>query len=201
MTGELFFRIHSKFIFLKGEETINSKIDYTYKIAIFGERNVGKTSLITRYITDTFEVDTKPTLGAAIHVKYIKMKDKTILLQIWDFGGEDKYRFLLPSYAYGTFGAIFMYDISKIESLANFREWISVFKSGLKKENDDIPILLVGGKLDLENSRTCLEQEKKNLLDTGIFFGIIECSSMTNENINQVFELLLKEIINTKGNY
>lgn len=129
------------------------------------------------------------------------MKDKTILLQIWDFGGEDKYRFLLPSYAYGTFGAIFMYDISKIESLANFREWISVFKSGLKKENDDIPILLVGGKLDLENSRTCLEQEKKNLLDTGIFFGIIECSSMTNENINQVFELLLKEIINTKGNY
>lgn len=134
-------------------------------------------------------------MGAAIHVKYIERDSKTILLQIWDFGGEDKYRFLLPSYAYGTFGAIFMYDITKIETLANFREWISVFKSGLKTDNNEIPILLVGGKLDLESNRNCSENDINSLLNTGLFFDKIECSSMTNKNINKVFVLMLDKVI------
>lgn len=137
-------------------------------------------------------MDTKPTLGAAIHVKYIEFQDKIILLQIWDFGGEDKYRFLLPAYAYGTFGAVFMYDITKKDSLTRFEEWVSVFKSGLK---NDVPILLVGGKRDLINNRVYFEENIEKILKSDLFFNAIECSAKTGENINKVFEILLEEIM------
>ncbi len=174
---------------------MKSQIDYTFKIAVFGERAVGKTSLITRFITNTFSIDSKPTLGAAIHIKYLDTSNKVILLQIWDFGGEEKFRFLLPAYAYGTFGAIYMYDITKRETLANFKEWISVFRSGLKTNPEDVPILLVGGKRDLINQRDNIQEDIKEIMDMDIFFNSIECSAKTRENVDTVFETILDEII------
>ena len=141
----------------------------------------------------------KSTLGAAIHVKYLKIQDKTILIQIWDFGGEDKYRFLLPSYAYGSFGAIFMYDITNKDTLEVFKDWISVFKSGLRDDKLDVPILLIGAKLDLENERTCFREDIEKVIQSGLFFDVIECSAKTGRNIDKVFEVLINEIMNRIG--
>ncbi len=174
---------------------MNSDIDLTFKISIFGEKTVGKTSLITRFITNAFQMDTKPTLGAAIHVKYLKSEDKNILLQIWDFGGEEKFRFLLPSYCSGSIGAIYMYDISNMNSLKNFKEWISVFKSGLKDKIKDAPILLVGGKNDIEQNRKDSSEYFKFVLDSGLFINSMDCSSKTGKNVDKVFKVLLDEIM------
>ncbi len=165
-------------------------------MSIFGVKRVGKTSLIQRYISDIFDINSKSTLGAAIHVKYLKIQDKTILLQIWDFGGEEKFQFLLPSYAYGSFGAIFMYDLTQRESLEKYRDWISVFKAGLREQQLDVPILLVGGKLDLEHNRTVFREDIEGVLKSGLFFDVLECSAKTGKNIDRIFEVLLNEIIN-----
>jgi small GTP-binding protein len=167
----------------------------TYKICIFGESGVGKTSLVQRFVTNQFDHNTKPTLGAAIHVKHFEMDRKIILLQIWDFGGEDRFRFLLPSYAKGAFGGIFMYDISRKETLENYEEWVSVFQSGLPENRNDIPILLVGGKSDLEHHRECTEEDISPVYKSEYFFDIIECSAKIGENVDYVFKTLINEIM------
>ena len=118
------------------------------------------------------------------------------MLQIWDFGGEEKFRFLLPSYAFGSFGAIFMYDITQKETLDNVRDWVTVFKTGLREDQYDVPILLVGGKLDLESNRTVFRKDIEEILKSGLFFNVLECSAKSGRNIDRIFKVLLNEILN-----
>jgi len=87
--------------------------DLTFKISIFGNAGFGKTSLARRYLTDFFDKEIKVTVGVNIGIKNFNINDKKVSLQIWDFGGEDRFRFYIPIYAKGTNGAIFMYDIYK----------------------------------------------------------------------------------------
>lgn len=170
-------------------------MDLTYKICVFGESKVGKTSLIERFTTNRFFQNTKPTLGASIHVKHLEFDKKKIIVQIWDFGGEERFRFLLPSYAAGAFGGIYMFDITRKETLENFDEWIKVFKSGLSEDKKEIPILLVGGKSDLENERACEEEDIQLVYNSGHFFDMVEGSAKIDENVDKIFRLMLDEII------
>ena len=75
-----------------------------FKICIFGEGGVGKTSLTRRFLVDVFDMDTKMTLGASVFVKQLEVEGNKVRLQVWDFGGEEQYRFLLPVYSHGISG-------------------------------------------------------------------------------------------------
>ena len=173
------------------------KTDLAYKICLFGDKQVGKTSLVNRFVADRFDFDLKPTLGAAIYVKTLELNKKVIKLQIWDFGGEDRFRFLLKSYAYGSFGGIFMFDITNVHSLNKINEWLSIFRESLYYKFKEAPILLVGGKSDLEHRRIFSSDDIKSYLTSLKLFNYIECSSKTGENINFVFETIVSKIIET----
>jgi small GTP-binding protein len=67
----------------------------TFKICIFGDSGVGKTSLTHRYISNRFEEDTKMTIGVDILSKDVEIENFIVKLQIWDFAGEERFRFLL----------------------------------------------------------------------------------------------------------
>ena len=138
-------------------------------------------------------------MGAEIHVKYMDIMQYKIVLQIWDFGGEEQFRFLLPTYARGAFGGIFMYDITRVGTTLKLAEWLNTFKEGLFKDEKDVPILLVGGKLDLIERRMVSLEEAKRLKEDHGFFDLIECSSKTGENVNEIFEKIVHEIMNYKG--
>ncbi|TXT59413.1 MAG: Small GTP-binding domain protein [Promethearchaeota archaeon] len=155
---------------------------------------MGKTTLVYRYITKKFDLTLKRTMGVNLYVKFIDLDGIRTSLQIWDFGGEDTFRFLLPNYAFGSFGGIFMYDISKKESLHHITEWIPLFRSGLSDDKKDIPILLVGGKSDLKDERQCSPEESYGNLDLYNLFDGVECSSKSGENVDIVFEKMLRKI-------
>ncbi|MFX0018513.1 MAG: Rab family GTPase [Promethearchaeota archaeon] len=174
-----------------------SKTDLAYKICLFGNKQVGKSSLVNRFVANRFEFDLKPTIGAAIFVKTFELHDKVIKLQIWDFGGEERFHFLLKSYAYGSFGGIFMFDITNAYSLNEIYEWISIFRDSLDYNFKEAPILLVGGKLDLEKHRIFASDDIKSYLISLKLFDYIECSSKTGENVNFVFETIVSKIIET----
>ena len=79
------------------EESNQQEIELTYKICIFGNAGVGKTSLVDRYLTQEFHENIQATLGASIHIKFILVKNGKVTLQIWDFGGHKNFMFLIPS--------------------------------------------------------------------------------------------------------
>ena len=81
--------------------------ELTYKISIFGDSSVGKTTLVDRYITNNFHENIQATLGVSIHVKYLELENGKITLQVWDFGGHRRFKFLISSYAQGSVGVIF----------------------------------------------------------------------------------------------
>lgn len=79
---------------------------------MLGNASVGKTSLTIRYISGYFMEDLKLTIGVDFYSKTTSYIEKKVKLQIWDFGGEERFRFLLSQYCKGANGAFFLYDIT-----------------------------------------------------------------------------------------
>ncbi|MFX1454670.1 MAG: Rab family GTPase [Promethearchaeota archaeon] len=161
--------------------------DAMYKICIFGDGGVGKTTLIGRYLTGVFQSNNEITIGVDFHIKKLNIQGKRITLQIWDFAGEDRFRFLLPSYVLGASGGIFVYDITRYSSLKNFQDWLDIFKQGYKGPLNQIPIIMVGSKLDLEYKRAVSRDDAYELAQKNDLFGYIECSSKNGQNVEEVF--------------
>jgi small GTP-binding protein len=158
-----------------------------FKVCIFGDGGVGKTTLINRYLTGIFESNSEITIGVDFHIKKLEIEGKRVALQIWDFAGEDRFRFLLPSYVLGTSGGIFMYDITRYSSLKNFQDWLEVFNLGYKGPSKQVPIMMVGSKSDLEYKRAVSKDEAAEIARSNNMYGYMECSSKDGNNVNEVF--------------
>ncbi len=162
-----------------------------YKICILGDGGVGKTTLVNRYLTGVFKDHLKITIGVNFYVKKLDFEGGIVTLQIWDFAGEDRFRFILPSYLLGASGAIFMYDITRFSSFRNFNSWMEVFEEGSKRNEVQIPLLMVGSKKDLDYKRAVSYEDARAIVESydGIF-EYIECSAKTGENVLLTFEKL-----------
>ena len=174
--------------------------DVMFKICLFGDGGVGKTTLLGRYLTGLFKSNQTITIGVDFHVKKIDVNGKLVLLQIWDFAGEKRFRFLLPSYVLGASGGIFMYDITRYSSLKNFPEWITIFKKGFVGAKDKpLPIIMVGGKLDLSFKRAVPTNEAFDLAKSNKLYGYIECSAKDGRNIDDIFTEIAKLMLQRAG--
>ena len=174
--------------------------DVMFKVCLFGDGGVGKTTLLGRYLTGIFKANQSITIGVEFHVKKVEVEDKIVLLQIWDFAGENRFRFLLPSYVLGASGGIFMYDITRYSSLKNFPEWINIFKNGFIGAKDkSLPVIMVGGKLDLGFKRTVPSNEAFDLAKSHKLYGYIECSAKDGRNIEDIFTEIAKLMLLRAG--
>lgn len=163
--------------------------DATYKVVIFGDAGTGKTTLTQRFLTNLFKSDSKMTIGVDFEVKSLEINEKKVKLQIWDFGGEERFRFLLPTYVRGANGALFMYDVTNYSSLAHIDNWLLVVKKEIRSE-DQFPVIVVGGKADLIDDREISGEEGINISKSRGVDGFIECSSKTGENVEETFQAL-----------
>ena len=166
--------------------------DVIFKVVIFGDAGCGKTTLRKRFISDVFVSDSSKTIGVDFETKVVKMDGMLIKLLLWDFAGEEKFRFIFPQYIYGAMGGILMYDITDYSSFSHINDWLSVING----TNERFPIILLGGKSDLDSYReiTWGEGEKvAKLMGLSQFF---ECSSKTGENVKKSFAILTKIMIN-----
>jgi small GTP-binding protein len=168
------------------------------KVCILGDGAVGKTTLTKRFLTGIFKEDYKLTIGMDFYVTRVDLKDKVVKLQIWDFAGEEKFRFLLPGMLHGAKGAIFMYDITRPPTFTHLKEWLEVYNAANKKHNQEVQALLVGGKLDLEEIRAVSQEKAKNFAQQNNLNPYIECSSKTGKNVKKVFQSLARKISKTE---
>ena len=171
-------------------KNIPSKLQF--KLPIFGDAGVGKTTLTHRYLHGLFKQSYHGTIGVDFFLKKLELNGKNISLQIWDFAGEEKFRFLLPGIINGANGTIFMFDITRYVTFENLSNWLSVFKTANENHNQTVPALLVGSKTDLEGIRTVPSKEAKAFAQDNNLSGYIECSSKNGENVEELFRKITK---------
>jgi small GTP-binding protein len=174
-------------------------VRYTLKLLLFGDGGVGKTTLVERYVNGTYKSDTRITIGVQFLVKRLKLNADPIDLQIWDFGGEDRFRFLLPSYCLGASGGIFMYDITSPRSLLHLGDWLEV----VRQRTANLPVLVVGTKLDLEAQRSVKIDEAIKVAGMFNLPEVMEVSSKTGYNVYIAFEVITRMMVDciTQSSY
>lgn len=159
--------------------------DYTFKILLLGDASVGKTSFTKRYCYNIFNPSERLTIGVDFHVKTIELHNKKIKLQIWDVGGEERFRFLLPTYCLGANAAFLLYDLTRAPTLDNIPEWTSI----VRQKGGQVPIMLVGSKLDLaEAQREIPKEHGVQIAEKNNFSDFVEISAKENLNVNKAFK-------------
>ncbi|MFX0075558.1 MAG: Rab family GTPase [Candidatus Hermodarchaeota archaeon] len=170
-----------------------------FKLCIFGDGGVGKTTLVNRYLMKVFDEDIKMTVGADFYVKDLEIDGKKVVIRIWDFGGEQRFKVLLPSFAKGADGGIFMFDITRYTSVKNVDDWLSIFEKNVREQEISIPIIMVGGKLDLQDKRSVETEDAVELSEKFNLQGYFECSSKTGDKVEEIFESITRMMMKNTG--
>lgn len=166
--------------------------DYTFKVMMVGDASVGKTSLTIRFISGSFLEDLKLTIGVDFYSKIMSYNDKRVKYQVWDFGGEQRFRFLLPQYCRGANAAFYLYDITNPVTLEHLPDWTSI----IREHAGDIPIFLIGSKLDLDQFRGITKEEGIRGKEKYNLTAFIELSSKTGENVEKAFKDMTEVLFN-----
>jgi len=174
-----------------------SHYDFTFKILLLGDASVGKTSFTKRYCYNIFNPSERLTIGVDFHVKTVEIQDKKIKLQIWDVGGEERFRFLLPTYCLGANAAFLLYDITRPSTLDNINEWLNI----VKQKGGPIPIMLVGAKIDLaRTSRQVPREYGIQIAEKNKMASFVEISAKENVNVDEAFKVLTELTLEGTGN-
>ncbi|TFG21648.1 MAG: GTP-binding protein [Promethearchaeota archaeon] len=172
--------------------------EYKFKLCIIGDGGAGKTSLTRRYLEGVFKNDWKMTIGVDFYLKKLDIDAQSVSLQVWDFAGEEKFRFLLPGVILGADGTIFMYDITRNTTFKNLDNWLEVFNQTNKEHGQEVSKILVGSKTDLKENRVVSKDDAiKYTADKG-FLNYFECSSKNGENVEQIFNTMAKIMLKNR---
>ena len=172
----------------------------SFKIIIFGDQSPGKTTLTQRYSTNLFESDQTMSIGVDHSVKSLTVDGQKVFLKIWDFTGEERFRFLLPTYVRGARGGMFLYDITNYSSIAHIDDWLSVIRKEIRAE-DRFPILAVGSGPDEECEREVSREDGIKIAKSKNLNGFIECNPKTGENVEKAFEALTSLMLKLVSKY
>jgi len=167
--------------------------DYHLKVLLLGDPSTGKEELFKKYISGTFQEDYKFTFGVNYYKVTLNFRRKRVRLQLWDWGGEERFKFLLSQYCKGANGAVIMCDITNSGTLNHLDEWVQIIRNNA----GDIPIFLVGNKLHLEKSREISKEEGIEIAKKYNLSTYIEISTETGQNVENTFEIIM-ETLNQK---
>jgi len=154
-----------------------------YKVVFLGKQSVGKTSLITRFMYDSFDNTYQATIGIDFLSKTMYLEDRTVRLQLWDTAGQERFRSLIPSYIRDSTVAVVVYDVTNVNSFQQTSKWIDDVRS---ERGNDVIIMLVGNKTDLSDKRqVSIDEGERKAAELNVMF--IETSAKTGYNVKQLF--------------
>jgi hypothetical protein len=99
------------------------KADFIFKLLLLGDSGVGKTSLVSRFTRDAFELNSKPTIGVEFATISLRVGSHIVKAQLWDTAGQERYKSITTSYYRGAVAALICFDIGRRDTLTNVTMW------------------------------------------------------------------------------
>ena len=177
------------------------EISYVFKIIIIGAGGVGKTALFNRYCFNSFNINTKMTIGVDFHSTYLRIKlrngaeeqETYVVNSIFDFGGQDRFKPLIPKFINGADGALLIFDSVSLLSSQQLDYWYELLIENTEKP---IPKILIGSKCDLLDKTPQVELVSEDFINQFLkeknLDGFFRTSALENYNVLEVFKELTK---------
>ena len=167
------------------------------QLLIIGDSTVGKTSILSKYSTKTFNENYLATVGLDFFTKDEIIDNKTIRIKIWDTAGQERYKALTKCFFQKAQGVMVVFDVTSEKSFNNLKFWIDSLNSQISSDIEAVPIVIIGNKIDLPkrkvNKETALQFAKnKN-------FDYFETSAKTGEVIDNAIRDLVKKVMDNGG--
>ena len=178
---------------LRGKDDIKE-----LKVILLGEPGVGKTNIISRYLSGSFNQSSNPTIGSTFGEKIIKKEGVTYSLKVWDTTGQERYNSITKLFVKGSHIVILVYSIDNLLSFEKINFWYNYIKEELQEGKYILGIL--GNKRDLYEFEVVSEEDGKKLAQKkNAVFGLVSAKIDINGIINY-FDTILEEYISKFGN-
>jgi len=192
---------------MQNAQETDKKPTYIFKICILGQERVGKTCIARRLCFNTFDLNTKETLGIEFYTKDLPIivdgEDSFVRISIWDFGGREQFKKLFPYYINGANGIFMVFNLVDLQTLLRLDWW---YEKLIEYEQNNTPRMIIGAKNDLvktadEKARVddlVIKRFKERHNETAFY----KTSSKENYNIQLIFkELVIRVLDKNKLDY
>jgi small GTP-binding protein len=168
-------------------------IDRVWKIVVGGAGGVGKTTILHRYVYNEFIEDTQLTVGVQFHTMHVDKNGIKIALAIWDLGGQERFRFVLPSYVKGATAALVLFDMGRVQTFLEVNEWIDLVHSSA----GNVPVVLVGTKFDTIDEKDVMKMHAagENLAKQLGCVAYISTSAKLGYNVKETVDYLIDYLL------
>ena len=170
----------------------------SYKFLVLGDKMVGKTSVLERYVNRTFKENYLMTIGMDKRFKRLEVNNKDVDIFITDTAGEERYRSLTKMFYKGADGILVGFSLTEPSSLESVNYWIDQINENCSKERP-ISLVLFGNKCD-DKENIKIREEAINKIKDKYNLTYFETSAKENINVQNVFEYLTKITIIKNGN-
>ncbi len=192
-----------KFFHDGSAQTIERKVDklqqikiesgeYAYKLILGGDGGVGKTSMVHRFVENSFLTDYKSTIGTSIMKKECEFEglDSKVRFVMWDLAGQAQFKRVRQSYISKAEAGVLVFDVTRKETFDSVENW----HKEIVGVSPTISLVLVGNKVDLTEDRVVSAEEGEEI-SKRLNLSYIETSAKTGENINDAFKMLALQMI------
>ena len=170
-----------------------------YKLNFLGDQSVGKSCIMERFVNDNFSKDYQTTNGLEFKSKIVKIEeqdDQKIKFLLYDTAGQEKFRSLIPMYTRDANIILLVYDVTSKNSFLHLPDWLNFLTDNGIDIKDKI-FAVVGNKIDFIDTRQVTIEEGENYAKENKFI-FKEVSAATGDGINELFDIILKEMLKKK---